>query len=203
MIKNIPFLFWANRNIWKNYSLQCVNIRELFSTHTYHKQKMEFLGIEDLMLHSIQTTSRDDHVVLIHKNLLITQRWSLTLKCFLILQLDLQLQDESGGDISSFITNGEWELLGKYPHRYLTYSLLLIISSLKILILMIASIRKDLFWVHIASTSSASITQWCDVDDNCRIHLANLKIYFFGYFLIWFEISRLAKWNCHLISNFK
>uniref|UniRef100_A0A182XGP6 Neurotransmitter-gated ion-channel transmembrane domain-containing protein n=1 Tax=Anopheles quadriannulatus TaxID=34691 RepID=A0A182XGP6_ANOQN len=26
--------------------------------------------------------------------------------------LDLQLQDESGGDISSFITNGEWELLG-------------------------------------------------------------------------------------------
>lgn len=29
------------------------------------------------------------------------------------LQLDLQLQDEAGGDISSFITNGEWELLGK------------------------------------------------------------------------------------------
>lgn len=29
------------------------------------------------------------------------------------LQLDLQLQDDSGGDISSFITNGEWELLGK------------------------------------------------------------------------------------------
>uniref|UniRef100_A0A182KG52 Neurotransmitter-gated ion-channel transmembrane domain-containing protein n=1 Tax=Anopheles christyi TaxID=43041 RepID=A0A182KG52_9DIPT len=27
-------------------------------------------------------------------------------------QLDLQLQDETGGDISSFITNGEWELLG-------------------------------------------------------------------------------------------
>ncbi|KAG5325740.1 ACHA7 protein, partial [Pseudoatta argentina] len=27
-------------------------------------------------------------------------------------QLDLQLQDESGGDISSFITNGEWHLLG-------------------------------------------------------------------------------------------
>ncbi|XP_055300732.1 neuronal acetylcholine receptor subunit alpha-7 [Sitodiplosis mosellana] len=27
-------------------------------------------------------------------------------------QLDLQLQDESGGDISSFVTNGEWELLG-------------------------------------------------------------------------------------------
>lgn len=29
-------------------------------------------------------------------------------------QLDLQLQDEAGGDISSFITNGEWELLGKF-----------------------------------------------------------------------------------------
>ncbi|XP_051165771.1 neuronal acetylcholine receptor subunit eat-2-like isoform X5 [Leptopilina boulardi] len=29
-------------------------------------------------------------------------------------QLDLQLQDESGGDISSFITNGEWDLLGTY-----------------------------------------------------------------------------------------
>ena len=28
-------------------------------------------------------------------------------------QLDLQLQDEAGGDVSSFITNGEWELLGK------------------------------------------------------------------------------------------
>ncbi|XP_050451592.1 neuronal acetylcholine receptor subunit alpha-7-like isoform X1 [Cataglyphis hispanica] len=27
-------------------------------------------------------------------------------------QLDLQLQDETGGDISSFITNGEWDLLG-------------------------------------------------------------------------------------------
>ncbi|KAL3290311.1 hypothetical protein HHI36_023655 [Cryptolaemus montrouzieri] len=28
------------------------------------------------------------------------------------LQLDLQLQDDAGGDISSFITNGEWDLLG-------------------------------------------------------------------------------------------
>ncbi|XP_049830723.1 acetylcholine receptor subunit alpha-type acr-16-like isoform X3 [Schistocerca gregaria] len=27
-------------------------------------------------------------------------------------QLDLQLQDDTGGDISSFITNGEWDLLG-------------------------------------------------------------------------------------------
>uniref|UniRef100_A0A182USI3 Neurotransmitter-gated ion-channel transmembrane domain-containing protein n=1 Tax=Anopheles merus TaxID=30066 RepID=A0A182USI3_ANOME len=28
------------------------------------------------------------------------------------LQLDLQLQDEAGGDVSSFVTNGEWDLLG-------------------------------------------------------------------------------------------
>ena len=34
-------------------------------------------------------------------------------------QLDLQLQDDTGGDISSFITNGEWDLLGKTgPDRY-------------------------------------------------------------------------------------
>lgn len=32
---------------------------------------------------------------------------------FIYFQLDLQLQDEAGGDISSFVTNGEWELLGK------------------------------------------------------------------------------------------
>lgn len=32
---------------------------------------------------------------------------------FIIFQLDLQLQDGNGGDISGFITNGEWELLGK------------------------------------------------------------------------------------------
>ncbi|XP_052124765.1 acetylcholine receptor subunit alpha-type acr-16 isoform X6 [Frankliniella occidentalis] len=29
-------------------------------------------------------------------------------------QLDLQLQDDAGGDVSSFITNGEWDLLGTY-----------------------------------------------------------------------------------------
>lgn len=29
------------------------------------------------------------------------------------LQLDLQLQDEQGGDLTSFVTNGEWSLLGK------------------------------------------------------------------------------------------
>lgn len=31
-------------------------------------------------------------------------------------QLDLQLQDEGGGDITSFITNGEWDLLGMHLH---------------------------------------------------------------------------------------
>ena len=30
-----------------------------------------------------------------------------------LLQLDLALKDEKGGDISSFITNGEWDLIGK------------------------------------------------------------------------------------------
>lgn len=34
-------------------------------------------------------------------------------------QLDLQLQDESGGDLSSFVTNGEWALLGKNTNIFL------------------------------------------------------------------------------------
>jgi len=29
------------------------------------------------------------------------------------LQLDLSMKDDEGGDLSSFITNGEWELIGK------------------------------------------------------------------------------------------
>jgi len=33
-----------------------------------------------------------------------------------LLQLDLQLQDDGGGDISSFITNGEWDLLGRFEN---------------------------------------------------------------------------------------
>ncbi|XP_044017352.1 neuronal acetylcholine receptor subunit alpha-7-like [Aphidius gifuensis] len=36
-------------------------------------------------------------------------------------QLDLQLQDEAGGDISSFITNGEWDLLGVPGKRNVIY----------------------------------------------------------------------------------
>lgn len=31
----------------------------------------------------------------------------------LVFQLDLQLQDERGGDLSDFIKNGEWDLIGK------------------------------------------------------------------------------------------
>jgi hypothetical protein len=34
------------------------------------------------------------------------------------LQLDLALKDEKGGDISSFITNGEWDLIGKNSQRH-------------------------------------------------------------------------------------
>lgn len=37
---------------------------------------------------------------------------------FISLQLDLQLQDDAGGDISSFITNGEWDLLGTFKAIY-------------------------------------------------------------------------------------
>jgi hypothetical protein len=37
--------------------------------------------------------------------------------CLNFLQLDLALKDEKGGDISSFITNGEWDLIGKHIHR--------------------------------------------------------------------------------------
>ncbi|KAK0077031.1 hypothetical protein PV325_004543, partial [Microctonus aethiopoides] len=36
-------------------------------------------------------------------------------------QLDLQLQDDTGGDISSFITNGEWDLLGVPGKRNVIY----------------------------------------------------------------------------------
>ena len=34
---------------------------------------------------------------------------------WLILQLDLALKDDKGGDISSFIPNGEWDLIGNDP----------------------------------------------------------------------------------------
>ena len=37
--------------------------------------------------------------------------------CLNFLQLDLALKDEKGGDISSFITNGEWDLIGKQHNK--------------------------------------------------------------------------------------
>lgn len=45
-------------------------------------------------------------------------------------QLDLQLQDESGGDLSSFVTNGEWALLGKNTNIFLV-DLVIILSNKK------------------------------------------------------------------------
>ncbi len=33
---------------------------------------------------------------------------------FPFFQLDLQLKQEDGGDISSFIKNGEWDLIGNF-----------------------------------------------------------------------------------------
>ena len=32
---------------------------------------------------------------------------------FIFFQVDLQLKSESGGDISTFVLNGEWDLLGE------------------------------------------------------------------------------------------
>ncbi len=44
-------------------------------------------------------------------------------------QLDLQLQDENGGDLSSFVTNGEWSLLGKVSFISLIYFISFNISN--------------------------------------------------------------------------
>ena len=38
------------------------------------------------------------------------------------LQLDLDLKDEDGGDISSFIPNGEWDLIGKNKNIHTLYN---------------------------------------------------------------------------------
>ncbi|KAI4487330.1 hypothetical protein M0804_005479 [Polistes exclamans] len=56
-------------------------------------------------------------------------------------QLDLQLQDESGGDISSFITNGEWDLLDDYTTLQWDYFLfpgVTILLSLTVFLNMVA-----------------------------------------------------------------
>ena len=36
--------------------------------------------------------------------------------------LDLQMADKNGGDTSSFIRNGEWDLIGKRQSAYSGYS---------------------------------------------------------------------------------
>ena len=36
------------------------------------------------------------------------------------LQVDLRLKEEDGGDISSFISNGEWDLIGGYSYMQST-----------------------------------------------------------------------------------
>jgi len=41
-------------------------------------------------------------------------------------QLDLQLQDENGGDISGFTTNGEWDLLGKQTRILLFWNIIFV-----------------------------------------------------------------------------
>ncbi len=33
---------------------------------------------------------------------------------FFMFKVDLSMKDDDGGDLSSFITNGEWELIGLF-----------------------------------------------------------------------------------------
>lgn len=49
-------------------------------------------------------------------------------------QVDLALKDEGGGDISSFISNGEWDLIGKciYAQHLIYTTFLLFISEANI-----------------------------------------------------------------------
>lgn len=42
----------------------------------------------------------------------------LILSFLYIFQLDLQLQEEKGGDLSSYVTNGEWDLLGVCTFKF-------------------------------------------------------------------------------------
>ena len=46
---------------------------------------------------------------------------------FSIFQLDLKLNSETGGDLSTFIPNGEWEVIGK--HLFYTIFSLIIQTS--------------------------------------------------------------------------
>ena len=38
---------------------------------------------------------------------------------FCLSQVDLQLKSENGGDVSTFVLNGEWDLLGEAPDQIL------------------------------------------------------------------------------------
>jgi nicotinic acetylcholine receptor len=65
-----------------------------------------------------------------------------------LLQLDLALKDpETGGDISSFITNGEWELIGKqdFLFEYIYFSIFPLCFLLVVQILVVRKKRKPFF----------------------------------------------------------
>ena len=46
------------------------------------------------------------------KEEIMPKETQLTLTFTFPLQVDLRLKEEDGGDISSFISNGEWDLIG-------------------------------------------------------------------------------------------
>ena len=46
------------------------------------------------------------------KEEIMPEETQLTLTFTLHLQVDLRLKEKDGGDISSFISNGEWDLIG-------------------------------------------------------------------------------------------
>jgi len=52
---------------------------------------------------------------------------------FLTFQLDLQLQSEDGGDTSSFITNGEWQLKGMRMMYFFSLKFILKVLLIRIL----------------------------------------------------------------------
>ena len=46
------------------------------------------------------------------KEEIMPKETQLTFTFTFTLQVDLRLKEEDGGDISSFISNGEWDLIG-------------------------------------------------------------------------------------------
>lgn len=78
-------------------------------------------------------THTHTHTVQTHMALNVLTVELMDFACFSYLQLDLQLQDEAGGDISSFITNGEWDLLGKqWPRMAVNHLSCVSIVSIRI-----------------------------------------------------------------------